>query len=117
MDKRLNIHRFCLIFIILIGTFFIQLLNAQQQNLDYFLKSGLQNSPLLKDYNNRVKSAIIDSMRIKAGQGIQVNASSVNSYAPVIRGWGYDEIKTDIAQLSAIVQISKENNLEQKSSE
>lgn len=108
MDKRLNIHRFCLIFIILIGTFFIQILNGQQQNLDYFLKLGLQNSPLMKDYDNRVKSALIDSMRINAGKGIQVDASSINSYAPVIRGWGYDEVKTDIAELSAIVQVSKE---------
>ena len=108
MDRRLNIHRFHRLQLILIGIFFIQILNSQQQNLDYFLKIGLQNSPVLKDYNNRVKSALIDSMRIKAGTGIQVNASGVNSYAPVIRGWGYDEVKTDIAELSAVVQISKE---------
>jgi outer membrane protein TolC len=93
---------------LLSGIFLFLVINAQQQNLDYFLKEGLNNSPLLKDYKNRVKSALIDSMRIKAGQGIQVNGSSFNSYAPVIRGWGYDEVKTDIAQLSAIVGISKE---------
>ncbi len=108
MDKRLNNHRFRHIKFILIGIFFIRILNGQQQNLDYFLNLGLQNSPLLKDYSNRIKSGLIDSMRIKAGSGIRVNASSVNSYAPVIRGWGYDEVKTDIAALSAIVQISKE---------
>lgn len=93
---------------VLLCIFIIQGLIAQQQNLDYYLKAGLQNSPLLKDYNNRVKSALIDSMRIKAGQGIQVNASSVNSWAPVVRGWGYDEVKTDIAQLSAVVQVLKD---------
>jgi outer membrane protein TolC len=90
------------------GIFFFLTINAQQQSLDYYLKAGLNNSPLLKDYNNRVKSALIDSMRIKAGQGIQVNATSNNFYAPVVRGWGYDEVKTDIAELSAVVQISKE---------
>jgi outer membrane protein TolC len=88
--------------------FLFLVINAQQQNLDYYLTAGLNNSPLLQDYKNRIKSALIDSMRIKAGQGIQVNAASDNSYAPVIRNWGYDEVKTDIAQVSALVGISKE---------
>jgi outer membrane protein TolC len=88
--------------------FLFIVINAQQQNLDYYLKAGLNNSPLLKDYKNRVKSTLIDSMRIRAGQGLQVNAASINSYAPVIHNWGYDEVKTDIAQVSALVGISKE---------
>jgi outer membrane protein TolC len=96
------------ILFLLIGIFFLQMMAAQQQNLNYFLALGLQNSPLLKDYRNREKSVLIDSMRLRAGQGIQVNASSVNYYAPVIQGWGYDEVKTDIAQASAVVGISKE---------
>jgi outer membrane protein TolC len=108
MDKRLFIHLFRQILIIITGVLVIQNLNAQQRNLDYFVNSGLQNSPLLKDYNNRVKSALIDSMRIKAGQGIKVNATSNNYYAPVVKDWGFDEVKTDIAELSAVVQISKE---------
>jgi outer membrane protein TolC len=107
LRKPIIIHKRRILSVFL-GIFFMQIIIAQQQNLDYFLKTGLQNSPLLKDYNNRIKSALIDSMRIKAGQGIQVNASSVNSWAPVVRGWGYDEVKTDIAQLSAVVQVSKE---------
>ncbi len=88
--------------------FLFIVINAQQQNLDYYLKAGLNNSPLLKDYKNRVRSALIDSMRIRAGQGLQVNAASINSYAPVIHNWGYDEVKTDIAQVSALVGVSKE---------
>jgi outer membrane protein TolC len=96
------------IFALLSGVFFFLAINAQQQNLDYYLTSGLNNSPLLKDYKNRMKSALIDSMRIRAGQGIQVNAASDNSYGPVIHNWGYDEVKTDIAQVSALVGISKE---------
>jgi outer membrane protein TolC len=94
--------------IVLLSVLLFQGLNAQYQNLDYYLAQGLKNSPLLKDYQNRVKSAIIDSMRLRAGLGIQVNASSANSYAPVIQGWGYDEVKTDIYQVSALVEISKE---------
>lgn len=104
----MKFHYLRQILIIFAGILSVQGLNAQQKNLDYFVTSGLQNSPLLKDYTNRVKSAVIDSMRIKAGQGIQVNATGNNIYAPVVRGWGYDEVKTDIAELSAVVQISKE---------
>jgi outer membrane protein TolC len=94
--------------IVLLGALFFQVLNAQQKNLNYFLIQGVQNSPLIKDYQNRLKSTQLDSMRLRAAQGIQVNASSINSYAPVIQGWGYDEVKTDIAQVSALVEISKE---------
>jgi hypothetical protein len=108
MHIRSLIRLFRQILLFLTGFLLFGIVEAQQKNLDYFLKSGLQNTPLLKDYDNRVKSALIDSMRIKAGQGIQVNALSVNSYAPVVRGWGYDEVKTDIAQLSAVVQVSRE---------
>jgi outer membrane protein TolC len=93
---------------LLSGIFLLQLMNAQQQNLNYFITRGLQNSPLLIDYQNRLKSGLIDSMRLRAGLGIQINASSVNTYAPIIHGWGYDEVKTDIAQVSALVGISKE---------
>jgi outer membrane protein TolC len=108
MSRKQNIYFFHKLLVVIARMFFILTLNAQPQNLDYYLKAGLNNSPLLKDYSNRVKSALIDSMRIKAGQGIQVNASGINYYAPVIRGWGYDEIKTDIAEVSATVVVSKE---------
>jgi outer membrane protein TolC len=91
-----------------LGLFFIQALNAQQQDLEYFLNQGLRNSPLLKDYQNRLKLARIDSLRVKAIMGFQVNATSTDSYAPVINGWGYDEVKTDIANVSVLAGMTKE---------
>lgn len=94
--------------VLLLFILYVQILNAQKQDLDYYLTTGLSNSPLLKDYNNRMKSALIDSMRIRAGQGVQVYASSINSFAPVIRSWGYDAAVTDIANISALVGVSKE---------
>jgi len=106
------------ILIIMLGILFLQVLSAQQQNLDYYLKQGLQNSPLLKDYQNRLRSGRIDSLRLKASLGFQVSAASVNSYAPVINGWGYDEVKTDIANVSALAGITRDiignNNLRNK---
>ena len=86
----------------------MQVMNAQTRPLDYFLTQGLQNSPLLKDYQNQLRSGQIDSMRLRAQQGFQVNAFSANAYAPVINGWGYDEVKTDIYEVSAMLGVSKD---------
>jgi outer membrane protein TolC len=103
---------------LLLGILVLEVLNAQQQNLDYFIKQGLQNSPLLKDYQNRLRSGQIDSLRLKATLGFQINATSMNSYAPVINGWGYDEVKTDIANVSALAGITRDiignNNIRNK---
>ncbi len=96
------------IFIVFLAMSWFPGMTAQQQDLNYYLGQGLQNSPVLKDYQNRLRSALIDSLRLKSGQGIQVNAASINSYAPVFKGWGYDEVKTDIFQVGTMVNISKE---------
>jgi outer membrane protein TolC len=81
---------------------------AQQSTLSYFINQAMANSPLLKNYGNQVLSNRIDSMRIRAGLGPQLNAVSNNYYAPVINGWGYDEIITDNANISVLLSLSKE---------
>lgn len=83
-------------------------LRAQQVDLQYFIDKALSNSPLLKDIMNRQRAIEIDSMRIRAGFGPQVNAVSNNYYAPVIKGWGYDEVVTDKANISAQVSVAQE---------
>jgi outer membrane protein TolC len=88
-------------------TYVIQFGIAQEKNLDYFVKLALQNSPLLKDYQNRLQSNRIDSLRLRAGLGPQVNAVSNDSYAPVINGIGYDEAITNGANIYAAVSVSK----------
>ncbi len=87
---------------------FASVLNAQERNVNYYVNQALANSPLLKDYQNQVLSNQIDSMRIRAGLGPQVNIISNNIYAPVVNGWGYDEVITDQANISAMVSVSKE---------
>ncbi len=96
-----------ILFVFLVISLFPDM-TAQQQDLGYYLDQGLQNSPLLKYYENRLRSGHIDSLRLRAGLGVQVSATSVNSYAPVYRGWGYDEVKTDIFQVGAMVGISRQ---------
>jgi outer membrane protein TolC len=80
---------------------------AQRNNLDYFVSQAIANSPLLKDYNNQVLSFSLDSQIIRASLKPQVNGISNNSYAPIIKGWGYDEVITNGQQISALIQVSK----------
>ena len=56
----------------------------QEKTLDFFVRQGLSNSPLLKDYQNQVLINKADSQRIKATFGPLVNGSSNSYYAPVI---------------------------------
>jgi outer membrane protein TolC len=80
---------------------------AQDKNLDYYISSGIQNSPLLKDYTNQQQSGRVDSLRILASLRPQVNGTSNNSYAPVIGGWGYDNAITNGANVSALITVTK----------
>jgi outer membrane protein TolC len=88
--------------------FYLPFIYAQQKDLDYYLQQAMKNSPLLQDYQNLVQSNRIDSMLIRAGKGIQVEALSTGTYAPVIQGWGYDQAITNIADISAALSLSKE---------
>lgn len=80
---------------------------AQPHNLDYFLEHAKQNNPALKDFQNQVLALQIDSQLLKASLGPQVNFLSNNSFAPIIHGWGYDEIITNKANLSGLIQASR----------
>ena len=80
---------------------------AQKNTLDFYLTEGIRNSPLLKDYQSQIESNSIDSQRIRAQFHPQVSASSINSIAPVINGYGYDQAITNGGQLSGIVNVSQ----------
>ena len=80
---------------------------CQQRGLDYYFSHAKNNSPLLIDYRNQIQSAQMDSQMIRASQKIQVSGVSANYYAPVISGYGYDNIITNGAQVSAFVQANK----------
>lgn len=80
---------------------------AQEKDLDYFIYAALQNSPLLKDYQNQILSSRYDSLRIRASLLPQVNGISNNIYAPNIKGWGYDPALTNGGQISALISVTK----------
>jgi len=81
--------------------------NAQTHDLDYYINQAMANSPLLKDYTNQYLSGIIDSQRLKATYKPQVSATSANTYAPIINGYGYDQAITNIGGYSALLNVDK----------
>ena len=95
-NKQHLLVKFVLLFLFSI---IISTVRSQEKNLDDFVNAALQNSPLLKDYNNLVLLNLIDSARIIAGNKPQINGKSINLYAPVVNGWGYDEAITNIGNL------------------
>ena len=95
------------VFILLFCTVLYFNSRAQQNNLDYFVNQAIANSPLLKDFQNQILSFTLDSQIIRAALKLQVNGISNNSYAPIIKGYGYDEVITNGQQVSALAQVSK----------
>ena len=95
------------VFILLFCTALFFNSRAQQNNLDYFVNQAIANSPLLRDFQNQILSFSLDSQIIRAALKLQVNGISNNSYAPIIKGYGYDEVITNGQQVSALAQISK----------
>lgn len=81
--------------------------SAQNNTLQFYQEQALQNSPLLKDYQNQVVASRIDSMRIRASYKPQVNASSSAFIAPVVRGFGYDGSVTNIQTFDALLNVNQ----------
>lgn len=80
---------------------------TQAQTLDNYIQAGLKNSPLLKDYSNRIDISTLDSLSVKAVQMPQVNANAQILYAPSYRNFGYDEAITNGGNYSSVVSISQ----------
>jgi len=80
---------------------------SQSRDLDFYLTSGVQNSPLMKDYVSQLQRNKIDSLLILAGRKIVVTATGQIMIAPIIKGYGYDEAITNKGQYTAIVGAKK----------
>ncbi len=80
---------------------------AQEHSLDYFINQGLSNSPLLKDYQNQIKSNVQDSLLIKSGQKPKIDATGQILVPPYGKNFGYDEAITNGGNYSAIVGVSQ----------
>ena len=81
---------------------------AQSRPLSYYVDNAKGNSPLMMDYQNQVRASAYDSLLVLAAYKPQVNANSVNSYAPVIKGFGYDGAITNGGNFSALAGVNKQ---------
>jgi outer membrane protein TolC len=89
-------------------TFFTFFCFGQSRTLSEFIQLTKENSATLKSYQNLALNFQLDSQILKAATSKpQVNFISNNLYAPVIKGYGYDAAFTNIANVSALVQASK----------
>ncbi|MCX2453402.1 TolC family protein [Pedobacter sp. PLR] len=76
------------------------------RDLDFFIRQGINSSPVLNDYRNRQLSNRIDSLRWRAGYRPQLTASSAGTYAPVIKGYGYDQALSNGQSLEALLTVN-----------
>jgi len=81
---------------------------AQNRSLDNFIRSAVTSSPLIRDLNNQILAAQIDSIRLKAGFKPQITGSALGLYAPVINGYGYSTAITNGQQLTGLVTVDKQ---------
>lgn len=80
---------------------------AQEQTLDYFLRQGMNNSPLMRDLSEQLRSNRSDSLIIKAQAMPRVDFRGYAFYAPVAGRFGYSEVLTNIANLTSVMSVSQ----------
>jgi outer membrane protein TolC len=79
----------------------------QSRNLDFYLNQGIQNSPLINDYRNQIRSAISDSLLVRAAKKPLIEAKSQLLYSPFYKNFGYDEVITDGGNYTGVVSVSQ----------
>jgi outer membrane protein TolC len=80
---------------------------AQTRSLGYYLNNATSKSPLLKDYQNQIKTTTLDSMLIRAVHRPEVLANGQVMIAPVINGYGFDEAITNGGNYQAVLSVSQ----------
>ena len=85
----------------------VQFASTQEPNLEFFIDQAQNNSPLLQDLHNQLASNRIDSLRLRAGLGPQVNGNLAVLTAPTVKGWGYDFASTNGGALTALVSANQ----------
>ena len=78
---------------------------SNAQSLDFYLKKGIENSPLLKEFSNQLLSGTLDSLLAKATFKPQINQVSQAMYAPTANNFGYDEAITNGGNYTALFNL------------
>jgi outer membrane protein TolC len=97
----------CMRYIILLFFLYAATLHAQERNLDFYIKTALQNAPVFRDMRNQAALNRQDSLLIRAALRPQVVAGSAATIAPNVRGFGYDPALSNGGFFNALVGVSK----------
>ncbi|MEI8046475.1 MAG: TolC family protein [Bacteroidota bacterium] len=80
---------------------------SQKRTLDFYISTGLKNSPLLNDYNNQLQSVRLDSLLAITAFKPQVNVVSQAMYAPAGTNIGYNEAITNGGNYAATIGVKQ----------
>lgn len=80
---------------------------SQEKDLNYFITKAQNNSPLLKDYSNQIKSATLDSLLNRAVYKPQVTGNLNANYAPIINGFGYDLVLSNGQSFAGLINVNQ----------
>ena len=82
-------------------------LHAQVRNLDFYVRTALQNAPVFRDLHNQATLNRQDSLLIRAALRPKVMAGSAATFAPNVQGFGYDPAQSNGGFFNALVSVSK----------
>lgn len=80
---------------------------AQQRSIDDYLQIAGSNSPILKDLKNQLLTKSLDSAIIRSTYRPQAGFNSTGTYAPVVRGYGYDEALSNGKTFNALLTVNQ----------
>lgn len=83
------------------------LAHSQARTIDDYIEQATINSPLLQDLNNQILINKLDSAIILANYKPHIGANSTGTYAPLIRGFGYDEALSNGKTFNALVTVNQ----------
>ena len=93
-------------YLLIIGLFFhLSSLRAQNNNLTYYVRYALENSPILEEYQNKMIINRIDSLIVLSDVKPSLHFSTLNTLAPIIDGFGYDQAITHKGRNSAFLSL------------
>ena len=80
---------------------------AQERNLDFYIKTAINNAPAFRDLHNQAAINRQDSLLIRANLRPQVIAGTAASIAPHKKGFGYDVAISNGGYLSTLIGVSQ----------
>ena len=86
--------------------FSMALIAKSQHSLSDYQQMALKNSPVFINSQNKIQAYGLDSLLIEALGKPNVNLTSSDFFAPVVNGYGYDEIITNRGNYNAFLGVN-----------